>query len=333
MEFIACGIEVSAQCLELCLAHPSGDLEHRQVSNTRAGHKQVVAWLERCERPVRACMEATGVYGLDLALRLSASTGLELMVANPRAARRFAEALMTRAKTDRVDAQVLCRFAERMPFDPWQPPASESLTLRALTRRIQSLTEQCTREKNRLHAAKASRCTPTSVCRSLMRQIRALSREIDRLGQEVLRHILNYPELERRYRLLLTIPGIGRKSAAALLGELAVLPPDLDPRQWVAHAGLDPKPCESGTSLRKPRRISRTGNARLRKALYMPALVARRWSPHCRAFHQRLVDRGLRPIQAIVALMRKLLHAIHGVWKHQRPFDGERLFPSRIQNH
>ena len=333
MEPIVCGIEVSASAVDVCLGPRGGELEHRRFANTCSGHQRLVAWLRRSGRPLRACMEATGIYGLDLALRLSESAGMELMVANPRATRRFAEALMVRAKTDRVDAEVLCRFAERMPFEPWQPPTPESLELRALTRRIQALTEQRTREKNRLHAARASRSTPASVCQSLKRQIRALDQELDRLGRQVQTQIRHHPALEGRYRLLLTIPGIGPKSASQILGELAVLPPELEPRQWVAHAGLDPKPRESGTSLRKPRRISRTGNARLRRALYMPALVARRWSPHCRSFHQRLLQRGLRPIQAIVALMRKLLHAIHGVWKHHTPFNGDLLFPPRHQDH
>ena len=333
MEYVACGIEVSADSLEVCRAHPGGGFDRYQVPNTPAGHKRLVAWLIRVASPVRVCMEATGVYGLDVALRLSECSEIELMVANPRAARRFAEARMIRAKTDRVDAEMLCLFADAMPFEPWQPPAHEALSLRVVTRRIQALTQQRTREKNRLHAVQASHTSPQSVRRSLKRQIRSLTREIDRLGQEALEEVLKHPTLETRYRLLLTIPGVATKSAIALLGELAALPPDLDPRQWVAHAGLDPKPVESGTSLLKRRRISKIGNARLRQVLYMPALVARRRSPHCRDFHQRLLDRGLRPIQAIVALMRKLLHAIHGIWTHRPPFAANRLFPDLGKTH
>lgn len=332
MDPIACGVEISARSLEVCLRAGAGGFEHRQLPNTSRGHRQLVRWLRRQKRPARVCLEATGQYGLDLALALSESSGVEVMVANPRAARRFAEALMQRAKTDRVDAEMLCQFVERMPWEPWQPPSCEALALRALTRRIQALTAQRTAERNRYHAAQASRTTPASLRQSLKRQIRGLDREIKRLGDEARQLIARHGELQERYRLLLTIPGIGPKSAASLLGELAVLPSDLDARQWVAHAGLDPKPVESGSSVRLPRRISRTGNPRLRHALYMPALVAKHWDPHCRLFCEQLHQRGLRPIQALVALMRKLLHAIYGVWTHQQDFDATKLFPNLNPN-
>lgn len=330
MNYVFCGLEISAGTIEVCLGKTGADPTHRAFPNTRAGQRRLLAWITRESRPVRACMEATGVYGLDLALLLSSAPGIELMVANPRAARRFAEALMRRAKTDRVDAKVLRTFAERMPFEPWQPPTAESLALRAMTRRLQALTEQSTAEKNRLHAAEASRSCPASVRRSLKRQIQGLARECERLSAEILAHIRADESLRSRYRLLLTVKGIGPKSASQLLGELAALPADLTAKQWVAHAGLDPKPHESGHSVGKPRRISKTGNTRLRRAIYMPALVAMQWSPHCQAFCQRLQDRGLRPIQAVVALMRKLLHAIHGMWSHNRAFNPEKLFPNII---
>lgn len=328
MHPLYCGIEVSAKTLDICLSLPSGGNAKHQVLNTPAGHRQLASWVLRHEHPVRACMEATGVYGLDLALSLDENPSIEIMVANPRAARRFAEALMRRAKTDGVDAEMLRQFAERMPFVPWQPPSSEILALRAITRRIQSLTQLCAGEKNRLHAAKVSRTTPSVVTSSIRRQIRNLTREIDRLGQQAIDLIQQHDELKARHQLLLTIPGIGQKTAPLLLAELGALPEGLEPRQWVAHAGLDPKPRESGSSLCKPRQISKAGNKRIRAALYMPALVAVRCDPHLRAFYQKLQQRGLEPIQALVAVMRKLLHAINGIWCSDQDFDARKLLPN-----
>ncbi len=327
----ACGLEVAARTLEACLQVRGAGPRHRQVANTPTGHAKLVRWLQRQAPSVRVCLEATGVYGLDVALTLEATPGIEVMVANPRAARRFAEAMMQRAKTDRIDAEMLCEFAERMPFEPWRPPSEQSLALRSIARRIRALTHQRTGEKNRLHAALASTTTPATVVASLRRQIRSLGREIERLDTQALQLIESDEELRRRYRLLLTAPGIGHKSALQLLGELATLPDGLDPRQWVAHAGLDPRPVESGTSVRKPRRISKNGNRRLRAALYMPALVAVRCSPQIAGFYQQLQQRGLRPIQALVAVMRKLLHAIYGLWTHNQPFDADKLIPRPIK--
>ncbi len=330
---LPCGIEVSAKSFELCLKLASGKLERRQFANTASGIRQLAAWLKRQERPVQAVLEATGVYGQDLTFTLCKTTGVEVMVANPRAARRFAEALMKRAKTDRIDAEMLCQFAQRMPFEEFQPPGDQELALRSITRRILALTQQRTEEKNRLHAASASRTIPAAVSQSLNRQIVVLNREIDRLDKQALKLINNQTKLKIRYQFLLSIPGIGPKSASRILAELAVLPKELTPRQWVAHAGLDPKPVESGSSVNKPRRISKTGNSRLRQALYMPALSAARANPHCRSFYLSLQQRGLKPMQAIVAIMRKLLHAIHGIWTHATDFDATKLFPNVVINH
>jgi len=100
----------------------------------------------------------------------------------------------------------------------------------------------------------------------------------------------------------------------------------LDVRQWVASAGLDPRECSSGSSLRKKARISKAGNAHLRRALYMPALVAIRHQPHLRAFYQHLRAQDKPKMVALIAVMRKLLHAIYGMFKHQQPFDGSKVY-------
>ncbi len=326
MQGIPAGIEISKTTLVACGGPPDAPRQ-REFPNTRSGHQAIGRWLRRPGCEVRVCLEATGTYGLDLALHLHATPGVELMVVNPRAARRFAQALMQRAKTDRLDAEVLHHFAARMPFAPWQPPSPEGLELRALTRRIQGLTRQRAAEKSRLHALRQTRTAPRLVTQSLTRQIRHLGAEIERLETAGHRHVRRHEGLHRRFRLLRSIKGIGAKSALQLLGELAVLPEDLDPRQWVAFAGLDPRPYESGASVQRPRRISKAGNVYLRRPLYMPALVAVRHDPHFQAFYQRLLERGKLPLQALVAVMRKLLHAIWGTWLHQQNFDGAKLFP------
>ncbi len=97
-------------------------------------------------------------------------------------------------------------------------------------------------------------------------------------------------------------------------------------RQWVAHAGLDPRQYQSGTSVHKPARISKTGNAHIRRALFMPALVAVQWEPHIKAFYEHLLKRRKTKMQGNVAVMRKLLHAIHGMLEHDQDFVGEKFF-------
>jgi transposase len=133
--------------------------------------------------------------------------------------------------------------------------------------------------------------------------------------------------LRKRFELLVSIPGIAQVSAMQLLAELSTLPSDLTVREWVAHSGLDPAHEISGSSVRKASRISRAGNRHLRRALYMPALVASRCDPHANAFFESLLARKKARLQALIAVARKLLHAIYGIFRSGLKYEGTKLFP------
>jgi len=156
--------------------------------------------------------------------------------------------------------------------------------------------------------------------------IAQLQKRIDRLTAEALILIGKHPNLERILTLLTGIKGIGNTSAIALMGELLLLPPDLSHREWVKFAGLDPRAFDSGKSVHKKTRISKAGNRHIRSALYMPALSAKQHDPHVKAYFQHLVANGKKPLQAVCAIMRKLLHAIHGMLKKDEPFDNTRFY-------
>jgi transposase len=255
---------------------------------------------------------------------------VEVSVINPRRARRFAESLGERSKTDPVDARVLCQYVVRMPWVGWQPPSSLALRLRAITRAIESLGVMHTQEKNRAHALSSSQALPALVLRERERHQRYLEHRMKQLRREALRLIARDPELDRRFRRMLTVPGIGETSALQILGELVVLSDTLDARQWVAFSGLDPSQFTSGTSVEKRPRISRGGSRHLRRALYMPALVALRYEPYLRAFYQRLLRRGKAPLQAVIAVMRKLLHGLFAMFRLNRSYDGSKLCPIEL---
>ena len=133
------------------------------------------------------------------------------------------------------------------------------------------------------------------------------------------------PDLQHCYERLISATGFGPTTAIKLIGELMALPPDMQGPQWVAHAGLDPRPRESG-SMNKPRRISKAGNRYIREALYMPALVAIKHDPNVKAFYDKLVAAGKKPMQAILAVMRKLLLAICGMLKNDQDWIGEKFY-------
>ena len=325
------GIDVSARELSVGVRCGVEDgIAVTTLTNNAAGHKALLAHLLRGNARARVCLEASGNYSLDLALTLQAHPQVEISVVNPRRARRFAESLGERSKTDPVDARVLCEYAMRMRWVPWVPPSLAALRLRGITRAIEDLVAMRTQEKNRQHSLLASRALPALVIRELEQHLRYLQLRITRLRREALRLIARHPELNRRFHRMLTTPGIGETSALQILGELAVLPDTLDARQWVAFSGLDPGQFTSGTSVEKKPRISRGGSRHLRRALYMPALVAIRHEPFVRGFYQRLLRRGKAPLQAVVAVMRKLLHAFFAMFRFDQPYDGSKLCPAEF---
>lgn len=324
-----CGIDVSAATLEVAVQQEAQPCQQHSFDNSPSGHRALVDWLHKHAATVRVSLEATGIYSLDLALALDQAAGIELAVLNPKLVNRFAQTLR-RSKTDRADAEVLAEYSRRMPFTPWRAPSRSQLALRALSRHIDDLTAEHTRGNNRLHAAQVSAATPRPVVHDLKRSLAALHKRIAKLRRAARTLVEADDALRLRFHLLTGIPGIGEISAIQILGELALLSPDLSVRQWVAHSGLDPVHQVSGTSVHKPSRISRAGNRHLRRVLYMPALVAIRHDPHLRAFYTTLVARHKAKMQALIAVARKLLHAIYGILKSQTPYDGDKLFPHLI---
>jgi transposase len=318
------GVEVSADVL--VVAFDNGQLRSCEFPNNAVGHQQMLRFLRKHATQVRACMESTGLYGLDAALVLHRQPGIEIMVANPRSVRHFGCAMMQRSKTDPIDARLLAEYARRMPFQPWQPPSLKGRQLCALSRAIHQLTEMNTMQKNRLHAASVTETTPKIVLRELQRSLAHQQRSIQRLTREALQLIASDAELQKRFELLLSFPGIAQTSALQLLGELVLLSPDFAVRQWVAYAGLDPRQYSSGKSVEKKVRISKVGNRHLRRALFMPALVAVRRDPQFRAYCRHLLAHGKFKMVALVAAMRKLLHGIYGVFQTREPFNAHKLF-------
>jgi len=320
------GIDVSARSLEAALVGPSHRSTTASFANSPAGHRQLIKWATKRGHLAQVCLEATGVYSLEIALALHHHPKTKVMVINSKAIHNYAGATMQRAKTDQVDARLILDYGQRMPFACWQPPSKEVLQLQAITRRVSQLKVELNREANRLHAEGHRTSTTDLIARDIQVNLRHLERRMAHLEEKAVALVLSVQHLSALFQRLLSIPGIGETSALRLLAELAVLPEGMKPPQWVAHAGLDPRPHESGQSVHRPRAITKAGNKYLRAALYMPALVAIRHQPNVKAFYDQLIAAGKKPLQAITAVMRKLLHAIWGVWKHDQDFDGQKFY-------
>jgi transposase len=268
---------------------------------------------------VRVCLEATGPYWLQLAEWFGHAV-IPYAVVNPRKVRRFAQASEQRSKTDPIDAELVRRYAE--VFSPECTTGSEgvSRTLRVLSRRILQLQTQLDIERDRLEKASADPATPDAVLASFASISNEISRLIEDLEHRAKALVLAEPALSRDWDLLCSIPGIGPKTARTLLAEYGPRLASASVKQLTSFAGLDVVRFESGSSVHRKPRISKQGNWRIRRALYLAALTACRHNPTLEPYYRKKCKQGLEPKQALVAVMRKLIHIAHGVLKHQTPF-------------
>jgi transposase len=324
------GIDVGSKELVMCIRHKGKNYKAKSFENTPKDHAKIIKILSSKKGDVSICLEATGIYHFDLAVALIRSN-LSLMVVNPKSAKHYFEALMTRSKTDQVDAGVLAQYVETMPFNAWKAPDNNVLELRALSRRIATLTKFKAQMKNQLHALDSTTSTSDMIKNEAIQSIKFFEDQILRLKKHALTIIESDNGLQRYLKIITSIKGIAETSAIQLLGELLILPADMKNRQWVAFAGLDPRHHQSGTSVFKKSRISKAGNAYLRQALYMPAICAAYRDPYVKGYYQHLiVDQGLKKMQAVCAVMRKLLHAIHAMLKTDTCFDNTRFYDMAV---
>jgi len=313
----ALGIDIAKLKFNLCLIKQSSKLRHRVFPNTSTGFEQLLEWLTKqgVER-VHACLEATGTYGDALALFLH-QAGQRVSVVNPAAIKAFAQSRLSRTKTDRIDAELIARFCQAQQPPAWTPPPQEVRELQALVRRLESLIEMRVAEENRL----SSGITVDVVRDSVEELLNHLNTQIKRTQELIRQHINSNPTLRQQSELLDSIPGIGEATAALLLSEITNIKQYRSARQVAAYAGLVPRERQSGTSVRGRTRLSKIGNARLRRALYFPAITALRCSPFFQAWAQGLRERGKCKMSVICAVMRKLIHLAYGVLKSEKPFD------------
>ena len=310
------GIDVAKETLDVALKIEQR-LLHKQFENTGSGYQHLTTWLKKQgSTQLHACLEATGQYGEGVADFLF-SQGFQVSVVNPARIKHYGNSKLRRNKTDKADAELIAEFCEKEKPALWTPPPASFKDLQALVRHLDDLLETRQQETNRLGSGVHTK----AVVESLSALLAFLDQQIKQCKQAIQDHINSFPELRRMQNLLITIPGIGRLTAARLLGEIRNILDFEDARQLAAYAGLTPRNFLSGTSVHKKSRLAKTGNAHLRKALYMSAISAKHHNPIVSTFCARLSQNGLRPMEVIGAAMHKLLHLVFGILKSGRPFD------------
>ena len=304
------GIDISQDYVDADL--PGGV---QRLAQDAAGHAALLAAL-----PAGAVcvLEATGPYGLRLLAALH-QAGQAVCVVNPLSVRRFGQSQLRRSKTDRTDAQLLSHFGRVFTPALHTPTALWLTQLQQRQALLDLLKGQRTALGNHQHAlAQAPWPDPVST--------QALEAELARLDKQV-------ADLEKSlredaqaqcgadYARLQTIPGVGPRVALALLLAGPGLRAFAGWRQAVAYAGLCPRHYESGSSVRAKPRLSKLGDGRLRKLLYLGAWSASRVNPACQALYQRLLERGKAKPQALCAVAARLLRQAWALLTHECDFD------------
>lgn len=309
------GIDVAKSKLDVALRLPDGKLRSKVVANTPQGFEALSAWLDKHDVvELQVCMEATGIYWEAVAEYL-ADAGHTVSVVNPVQVKAFAGAALVRTKTDRVDARLIAEFCVAQHPEPWQAPPPALRELRALVRRCDALVAMRTQEHHRLLVAR------TAVRHGIEAHLAYLEQAIAEIEAAIRQKIDDDPGLKEQRALLDSIPGLGDKTIPVLLSFYGG-PLRFDKaKQAAAFAGLDPRQRESGSSVHGKPRLSKVGHAWLRKALYMPAMVAITKTTWGRAFKNRLAAAGKPPMVILGAMMRKLVHVAFGVLKSGIPFN------------
>jgi transposase len=307
------GIDVAKETFQVTLVHAEQS-RRAEFPNELTGFAQLGRWLaKRDVAQVHACLEATGRYGDDLALWLH-QAGHMVSIVNPARIKSYAQSQLRRNKTDMLDADVIADFCRTQQPEAWTPPSAEVRELQALVHHLEALEQMRQQEANRLSAGVPSATVRTTIEAHLA----FLDAQREQLEQQIREHIDQHPSLKEQLRLLCTIKGIGERTAFRLIAK------DLrryaDARAAVADAGLNPRIVNSGV-FKGRTRLSKVGDASLRKALYFPAVVAIQHNPIVQPFCERLAQRGLCNLALIGAAMRKLLCLAYGVLKSGQPFD------------
>lgn len=318
------GVDVGAKSVVVGQRQAGRAVGPAEFRQTPEGHQSLVKHLKG-RKVACVVLEATGVYYLDLAVALQRA-GLPVAVINPRSFHHFAQLKLNNSKTDAQDAALLAEYGECMKPALWQAPSDTLMGLRDIGRQINRLTATRTQAKNRLHALRSKSTTLTLLIDDEAEGIERLDQRIEKLTKAAVELIGQQPQHKQHLANFQQAKGIGQASAIALLAELCVLPRELKAPQVSRYAGLDVRLCQSGSSVNKPGRLSKAGNAYLRGALYMPALSAVRHDPNAKAFYEALQKRGKKKMQALCAVMRKYLTGIWACLKLGVPFDSSKLF-------
>lgn len=307
-EILWVGIDVSKHSWDVAIANSK---QVQRFDADEAGCQQLIAMLKK-EGLTHICLEATGGYEQELVVALH-EQGFQISIVNPRQVRDFARARGQLAKTDRIDALMIADFATRLQPALYEKPSENQEKLRSLRARRQQVSDALVREKNRLRQQR-----DPDARRSVQQAVDFHQEQLEALNQQIERLMCADEEFRKRHKLLVSVPGIGKVTAAGLIAEMPELGA-LNRGQAGRLAGLAPINRDSGRY--RGKRMIGGGRVSVRKVLYMATLVATKSNPIICDFYQHLLKKGKPKMTALAACMRKLLLILNAILRENKPWN------------
>jgi len=309
------GVDIAKKKFDACFLKEDGEVIQRVFDNTASGWKTFVRWIKEVTQQIPwITMESTGHHS-ELLAEYLVSEGFKVSVVKPVQIKYFAKVKLSRNKNDRVDAKIIAEYARLMMPRVFEPRTSTQKYIRELIQLEDTLKIQKTQLALQLS------CTQSEAIKEEFETVlKTLEERLKALGKQITLEIEKDTKLARMVELITTIKGFGKLSAYRFLAYLPDLSLFKSAKQLAAFIGVTPKQKESGQYKGKTP-LSKLGNARLRRVLYMPALSAKRSNEALQPFVKRLKNNGLSPKAIVCAVMRKLVHIIWGMLKNDSPFD------------
>ena len=315
------GIDVSKNDFKVCLGIIDEQLETKNVyeyayTNNKKGISQFIKDITRKTDqliPLSFVMEATGVYHQELAYAL-ADKQLPIVILLPNKAKSFSKSINIRAKSDVIDAKLLCQMGLERKLSTWQPPETIFATLKVLTREREALVLQRSKLKNQLHAYQTAFVKANKTISRIKAHIAYLTKQISDAQADMKALVKQARPVADKVKKITKVKGLSFLSVITILAETDGFNIILNQKQLIGYSGLDVRVDQSGEKALKGR-ITKKGNSHLRKALYMPALSACRTNKTMKLFYTQLNERQKAKKQGIIAVQRKLLLLTYSLWK------------------
>lgn len=323
-----CGIDISQKELVVALGRMYEDLTcqiyaYKPFNNNSKGFELLLKWVKKLtdtNLEVSYVMEATGVYHEKLAYYLC-SNDRYVSIILPNKISNYARTLDVKTVTDKTASEAICLFGLERKLETWHPADPVLKQMRQLVRERDQLVQTRTVAKNQLHAEQAEATPLKNSVNRFKKQIQFLNKQILEIESEVNVLVRSNKNIKANVELLTSIPGVGQLTASTVLAETNGFDLIRNKKQLTSYAGLDVKEKQSGTSVKGKAKISKRGNKNLRKAMYLPSLVAIRHDERFKAIFARLVMKDGLKKKASVAIQRKLLELMYTLYKKQEKYD------------